>query len=136
MRFCLRCDKQSGPDPGYKTFIRRRTKTFRQAVHEGDDDDHHDDPGTPRPLLATAAVLALATAVWLGAPLAASADDRVASVEHNHAAAAAVEAPAGVVDVVRDPTDLPGPIGARGPQHIKVNLETTEVTGELADGTT
>jgi len=40
------------------------------------------------------------------------------------------------VNVVRDPTDLPGPIGKRGPQRIKVDLETVEVTGQLADGTT
>jgi nitrite reductase (NO-forming) len=37
-------------------------------------------------------------------------------------------------DIVRDPTDLPPPIGARGPRHIKVDLETVEVTGRLADG--
>lgn len=39
------------------------------------------------------------------------------------------------MNVVRDPTDLPGPIGKRGPQRIKVDLETVEVTGQLADGT-
>lgn len=38
-------------------------------------------------------------------------------------------------DIVRDPTDLPAPIGARGPRHIEVDLETVEVTGQLADGT-
>jgi nitrite reductase (NO-forming) len=40
------------------------------------------------------------------------------------------------VDIVRDPTDLPGPIGKRGPEKVVVNLETIEVTGRLADGTT
>ena len=35
-----------------------------------------------RPLLATAAVLALATAAWLGAPLAADASDKVAAAGH------------------------------------------------------
>ena len=39
-------------------------------------------------------------------------------------------------DIVRDPTDIPPPIGARGPRHISVNLETVEVTGQLADGVT
>jgi len=39
-------------------------------------------------------------------------------------------------DIVRDPTDIPAPIGARGPRHISVDLETVEVTGQLADGTT
>ncbi len=43
---------------------------------------------------------------------------------------------AAAVSVVRLPTDLPGPIGKRGPQRVKVDLETTEVTGQLADGTT
>lgn len=41
-----------------------------------------------------------------------------------------------IVDIVRDPTDLPAPIGARGPQTVKVHFDTTEVTGQLDDGTT
>jgi nitrite reductase (NO-forming) len=41
-----------------------------------------------------------------------------------------------VVDIVRDPADLPPPVGARGPQHIKVHFDTVEVTGKLDDGTT
>lgn len=40
------------------------------------------------------------------------------------------------LDIVRAPTDLPGPIGERGPQKIRVALETVEVTGTLADGAT
>lgn len=87
-----------------------------------------------RPLLATAAVVALATAAWLGAPLAANAGDQVAAATpHVHAHAATEAAP---VSVVRLPSDLPGPIGKRGPQRIKVDFETTEVTGHLDDGTT
>lgn len=107
--------------------------------------DQNDPPGGPieemkmkalkipgrRPLLATAAVLALASATWLGAPLAANAGDKVAAAT-THAHAATEAAP---VSVVRLPNDLPGPIGKRGPQRIKVDLETVEVTGELADGT-
>ncbi|SCZ13797.1 copper-containing nitrite reductase [Microvirga guangxiensis] len=84
-----------------------------------------------RPLLATAAIVALATAAWLGAPLAANAGEKVAAATP-HAHAATEAAP---VNIVRLPTDLPGPIGKRGPQRIKVDLETVEVTGELADGT-
>ena len=38
------------------------------------------------------------------------------------------------ISIVRDPTDLPPPIGRRGPQRVKVDLETVEVTGKLADG--
>jgi nitrite reductase (NO-forming) len=40
------------------------------------------------------------------------------------------------ISIVRDPTDLPPPIGARGPKRVKVDLETIEVTGKLADGAT
>jgi nitrite reductase (NO-forming) len=40
------------------------------------------------------------------------------------------------VDIVRDPTDLPGPIPKRGPEKLTVNLETVELVGKLADGTT
>jgi nitrite reductase (NO-forming) len=47
-----------------------------------------------------------------------------------------VEKTDGAVSIVRDPTDLPPPIGRRGPQRVKVGLETVEVTGKLADGAT
>jgi nitrite reductase (NO-forming) len=40
------------------------------------------------------------------------------------------------LDIVRAPTDLPGPLGKRVPETIKVGLETVEVTGALADGAT
>ena len=39
-------------------------------------------------------------------------------------------------DIVRDPTDLPGPIGPRDPQTVRIDLETVEIEGQLADGTT
>ncbi|MEX0753462.1 MAG: copper-containing nitrite reductase [Xanthobacteraceae bacterium] len=42
----------------------------------------------------------------------------------------------GAVSIVRDPADLPPPIGKRGPQRVRVDLETVEVTGQLADGAT
>src|SRR5262245_29928868 len=42
----------------------------------------------------------------------------------------------GPISIVRDPTDLPAPIGSRGPRRVKVDLETVEVTGHLADGGT
>lgn len=38
--------------------------------------------------------------------------------------------------IVRDPADLPGPIASRAPQLVRVNFETKEVEGQLADGTT
>lgn len=40
------------------------------------------------------------------------------------------------VSIVRDPTDLPEPVGNRPPQLVKVHLTAEEVTGFLADGTT
>jgi nitrite reductase (NO-forming) len=39
-------------------------------------------------------------------------------------------------DITRDPTDLPPPVGDRGPMTVEVELETVEVLGQLADGTT
>lgn len=42
----------------------------------------------------------------------------------------------GPVSIVRDPTDLPPPVGKRGPRRVKVDLETTEIVGRLADGAT
>jgi len=38
--------------------------------------------------------------------------------------------------IVRAPTDLPGEIGDRAPETVRVNLETIERAGNLADGTT
>ena len=42
----------------------------------------------------------------------------------------------GPISIVRDPVDLPPPIGNRGPRRVKVDLETIEVTGNLSDGAT
>jgi nitrite reductase (NO-forming) len=46
------------------------------------------------------------------------------------------QAPTTGVDIVRDPTDLPAPLAVREPQTVRVDLETIEVEGQLADGTT
>lgn len=51
-------------------------------------------------------------------------------------AASAPQAPTTGADIVRDPTDLPAPLAAREPQTVRVDLETIEVEGQLADGTT
>lgn len=88
-----------------------------------------------RPLLATAAALALGTAVLLPVDLAAR--DKVAAASTGHVHSQATDGiPGAPIDIARDPTDLPGPIEARGPRRIKVNLDTVEVTGRLADGAT
>jgi len=41
-----------------------------------------------------------------------------------------------VTDIVRDPTDIPPAIGVREPTTVRINLESVEVDGQLADGTT
>lgn len=38
--------------------------------------------------------------------------------------------------IIKNPSDLPGPIGDRGPQLVQVELVGKEVEGQLADGTT
>lgn len=45
-------------------------------------------------------------------------------------------AKADAVDITRDPSDVPAPIGTRGPQTVSVNLAVKEVDGKLGDGTT
>jgi nitrite reductase (NO-forming) len=39
-------------------------------------------------------------------------------------------------EISRSPSEVGEPVGKRGPQKLTVNLETTEVLGQLADGTT
>lgn len=48
------------------------------------------------------------------------------------------DAPAKVkaADISQDPKAVGTPVGTRGPKHLKVNLETTEVVGQLTDGST
>ncbi len=70
-------------------------------------------------LVGTASVLAMALAIGTGTPAA-------------FADAAATDP----VSIVRGPTDLPGPLGKRGPQTVRVSMETIEVNGKLDDGTT
>lgn len=40
------------------------------------------------------------------------------------------------VSIVRSPSDVPEPVGDRAPMTLRVDMETVEVTGQLADGTT
>jgi nitrite reductase (NO-forming) len=56
-------------------------------------------------------------------------------VPHAHTVAKIVKTDS-VISIVRDPADIPPPVGKRGPQRVKVDLETIEVTGKLADGAT
>jgi nitrite reductase (NO-forming) len=41
-----------------------------------------------------------------------------------------------VADIIQSPTNIPPPIGDRNPQLVHITLQTTEVKGQLADGTT
>ena len=53
--------------------------------------------------------------------------------------AATWQAPAAnpaAIDIVRDPMDLPAPIGKRPAQTVRFDLETMELSGKLANGTT
>lgn len=60
-----------------------------------------------------------------------------AVAQHEHDAHEAGEQPAPVIaDIVREASDLPPPLARRNPETVRVNLETTEVLGQLDDGTT
>ena len=53
----------------------------------------------------------------------------------SHSTLSAPPVDPGAVDITRDPTDLPEPLGQRGPEKVKVDLVTSEISGLLADGT-
>jgi nitrite reductase (NO-forming) len=79
---------------------------------------------------ATASVLALALTLGIGlGASAARADDGHGGGMHPHVQME------GVADIVRAPTDLPPPLAKRGPEHVRVDMKTIEVTGQLDDGT-
>jgi nitrite reductase (NO-forming) len=40
------------------------------------------------------------------------------------------------LDIVRGPSDLPSPLSGRGPETVRISLDTVEVTGQLANGAT
>jgi nitrite reductase (NO-forming) len=55
----------------------------------------------------------------------------------SHAAASSQSSePATAASIVREPTDLPGPLGERPAQTLQVEIEAVELEGQLADGTT
>jgi nitrite reductase (NO-forming) len=67
----------------------------------------------------------MAALTSLGAPLAADGHDMNAA-----------ETQSAAVSIVRDPTDVPPPLLGVGPRRIRVDLDTVEVMGTLADGAT
>jgi len=60
------------------------------------------------------------------------------SVAETPAAAAPAAGPATLqaADIVRDPADLPAPLEPREPTLVRLDLESVELEGQLADGTT
>jgi nitrite reductase (NO-forming) len=58
------------------------------------------------------------------------------SAGHDMAAMTTAPAAADAVSIVRNPADLPPPIGNREPTTVVINLTAVEVNGLLADGTT
>jgi nitrite reductase (NO-forming) len=51
-------------------------------------------------------------------------------------AGGAADAGETVHDIVRAATDLPPPLAPRAPEHVRIDIESIELMGELADGTT
>ncbi len=96
--------------------------------------------GTGFALLVVLSVVALAFAVVALAVAAYTDDDGNGGGSGGGAASttapAAGEASADAVDIVRSPSEIPAPIGARAPQRVEIDLETVEVEGQLGDGTT
>jgi nitrite reductase (NO-forming) len=82
---------------------------------------------------AVAVVAALGGAFAWGPALAGQA---AAPNPQTHAHSADQGTPEAPLDIVRDATDLPTALGKRGPKTVRVDLETVEVTGKLADGAT
>lgn len=71
-----------------------------------------------------------------GLPANAFGANNASDTTSNTSSAAPAQNPTTGVDIVRDPADLPAPVGNREPQTVRVDLEATEVEGQLADGTT
>lgn len=66
--------------------------------------------------------------------------DTQSDASHDHSAPANTQtvkpAVEGAVSIIRNPADLPAPIGDREPQHHRIDMTAIEVNGVLADGTT
>ena len=89
-----------------------------------------------RQLLRSAAIFGLGAGSLIGGTRLASADMPMGTNAARPVAPVPAATAAKGASIVRLPTDLPRPVGARGPIHVVADLETTEVTGQLADGAT
>ncbi len=65
-----------------------------------------------------------------------STGDTHASPAQQPTSVSAGPAATNAVDIVHDPSEVPAPIGNRAPEKVVVELETVELVGNLADGTT
>jgi nitrite reductase (NO-forming) len=73
-----------------------------------------------------------------GGDLTDSGDAGLPVTSNNPPAGAVVvkNAPTTGADIIRDPAEVPPPIGPREPRTVRIDLETIEIEGQLADGTT
>jgi nitrite reductase (NO-forming) len=65
-------------------------------------------------------------------------DVHTMATDQQQVAATPTVAPAApdAVSIIRNPADVPPPVGDRGPQNVRVDMVAKEVNGILADGTT
>jgi nitrite reductase (NO-forming) len=87
-------------------------------------------------LTASASLLTLSLCLGIGIGMTASAASALAEGDDGHGGGAHGHVQMeGVADIVRDPTDLPPPLAQRGPEKVRIDLTTVEVTGQLDHGT-
>jgi len=71
-----------------------------------------------------------------GESLAATNNNNTAPVANPTSALVVPANPTSGADIVRDPSEVPAPIGDRAPTTVRIDLVAIEVEGQLADGTT
>jgi len=64
------------------------------------------------------------------------ASDNLSASQNTQTVASAGPADPNAADIILHPANIPAPIGSRGPEKVIVELETVELAGKLADGTT
>lgn len=74
--------------------------------------------------------------VGSGASNAQSSGENLASPVQPITPVSAGPADVNAVDIMRDPSEVPTPVGNRAPEKVIIELETVELVGNLADGTT
>jgi nitrite reductase (NO-forming) len=64
------------------------------------------------------------------------ASGNLSASQNTQTVASAGPADPNAADIILHPANIPAPIGSRGPEKVIVELETVELAGKLADGTT